>query len=378
MSLMERGDTDNPPKWLICKKSLIPDMIAKQPEKMPVWEITGAEFSKSDVHTADGISIRFPRITKQREDKSYKEATNVKELNQLYEASKDCSNLQLLTDGLDDADNIEIKTKIQNFNKPNTSKSPIKSELKRIASEHDIRINEQSKTSPNKTMDSDMKRKRTENVEDKTMHQLKLKDISSADEKKIKTIKTEDKKRKLNYIDTDSSGDEEHLASVTFKPNIKIEKKPKIADIFAPKATSKKKNCSDSSANTASTTTAVGGGADVGDVIEPKALDDTQTNVTKKSDCDNVENNSKEISGKLAKNSDINIFEGVLLYVPTEVRDYVKEELRYFVLWGGIELNFAKKCTHVLHRKSSLTNDLNILRYIIFFLYKFLNLPPSL
>lgn len=46
----------------------------------PVWEITGAEFSKSDSHTAEGISIRFPRVTKIRGDKTWEEATNLAEL----------------------------------------------------------------------------------------------------------------------------------------------------------------------------------------------------------------------------------------------------------------------------------------------------------
>jgi DNA ligase-3 len=45
-----------------------------------VWEITGAEFTKADIHTADGISIRFPRCTKMRDDKSWKEATDLKRL----------------------------------------------------------------------------------------------------------------------------------------------------------------------------------------------------------------------------------------------------------------------------------------------------------
>ena len=45
-----------------------------------VWEITGAEFTKSESHTADGISIRFPRCTKMRDDKTWKEATSLPEL----------------------------------------------------------------------------------------------------------------------------------------------------------------------------------------------------------------------------------------------------------------------------------------------------------
>ena len=42
-----------------------------------MWEISGAEFSKAEIHTAAGISIRFPRCTKMRDDKSWKEATSL-------------------------------------------------------------------------------------------------------------------------------------------------------------------------------------------------------------------------------------------------------------------------------------------------------------
>lgn len=49
-------------------------------QQAPVWEITGAEFSKSEMHTADGISIRFPRMTRIRDDKDWKSATNLHQL----------------------------------------------------------------------------------------------------------------------------------------------------------------------------------------------------------------------------------------------------------------------------------------------------------
>ena len=65
---------------------MIPDFVVKDPLLAPVWEITGAEFSKSKIHTAldlsgkSGISIRFPRCTRLREDKTAKEATTLPEL----------------------------------------------------------------------------------------------------------------------------------------------------------------------------------------------------------------------------------------------------------------------------------------------------------
>lgn len=49
-------------------------------QKAPVWEITGAEFSKSTVHTANGISIRFPRVTRIRDDKDWETATDLDHL----------------------------------------------------------------------------------------------------------------------------------------------------------------------------------------------------------------------------------------------------------------------------------------------------------
>ena len=45
-----------------------------------MWEISGAEFSQSNVHTADGVSIRFPRVTRIRGDKDWETATNLSRL----------------------------------------------------------------------------------------------------------------------------------------------------------------------------------------------------------------------------------------------------------------------------------------------------------
>lgn len=43
----------------------------------PVWEITGAEFTSSNIHTAGGVSIRFPRVTRIRDDKDWTNATDL-------------------------------------------------------------------------------------------------------------------------------------------------------------------------------------------------------------------------------------------------------------------------------------------------------------
>ncbi|EDV42370.1 uncharacterized protein Dana_GF17047 [Drosophila ananassae] len=99
IKLTERADANQTPSWLLCKKSLVPDVLAKNPMDMPVWEITGAEFTKAEAHTASGISIRFPRITRRRSDKTAKEANDLAHLEDLFDASKKNVNVDLLLAG---------------------------------------------------------------------------------------------------------------------------------------------------------------------------------------------------------------------------------------------------------------------------------------
>ena len=81
-------DPSKVPKWLECSKTMIPDFVVQDPQSSQVWEVTGAEFTKNNVHTAHGISIRFPRVTKIRDDKDWETATSLQELLVLYENSK--------------------------------------------------------------------------------------------------------------------------------------------------------------------------------------------------------------------------------------------------------------------------------------------------
>lgn len=84
------------PDWLDCNRQMTPDFVVLDPCVSPVWEITGAEFSKAgELHTAEGISIRFPRVTKIRDDKTWENATSLDELRDLFEASKRPSQIDL-------------------------------------------------------------------------------------------------------------------------------------------------------------------------------------------------------------------------------------------------------------------------------------------
>lgn len=58
---------------------------------------TGTELTKANLHTADGISVRFPRVTRIRTDKDWESATNLDELKHLYKTSKEKTDVSLLT-----------------------------------------------------------------------------------------------------------------------------------------------------------------------------------------------------------------------------------------------------------------------------------------
>ncbi|XP_063690820.1 DNA ligase 3-like [Bolinopsis microptera] len=90
-----KGDYSAIPTWLHVNKGIVPDFLVTDPKHSDVWEITGAEFSQSTVHTAAGISIRFPRITKIRDDKDWSTATNLPRLQQLMRTSQDKADMAI-------------------------------------------------------------------------------------------------------------------------------------------------------------------------------------------------------------------------------------------------------------------------------------------
>lgn len=67
-----------------------------------MWEITGAEFTNQGVHTADGISIRFPRVTRIRSDKDWSSATTLNDLRRLFKQSSESIDLSLLLSSTSD------------------------------------------------------------------------------------------------------------------------------------------------------------------------------------------------------------------------------------------------------------------------------------
>lgn len=88
---MKKTDKDKAklPSWLLTGESsatLTPDFVVRDPKTSPIWEIKAAEYTLSTSAGA-GISMRFPRVVKTREDKDWKTATNLAELTALYTAA---------------------------------------------------------------------------------------------------------------------------------------------------------------------------------------------------------------------------------------------------------------------------------------------------
>ncbi|KAL7727429.1 hypothetical protein ACLKA6_017553 [Drosophila palustris] len=191
MKLTERADSNKIPSWLLCKKALIPDVLAKAPEKMPVWEITGAEFTQSEAHTAGGISIRFPRITRLRSDKTAKEANNLEHLEQLYAASKKNVNVDLLLANCDqnEYDN-ELQTKLE--------KTPQKDKTAKVAQTSSRKKQKVAKNDSDNEMDapstscSARKKPKLETAQGKLKDFFKPKTATAAvkDEKSSETRKS--------------------------------------------------------------------------------------------------------------------------------------------------------------------------------------------
>lgn len=97
----------------------------------------GTELTKANLHTADGISVRFPRVTRIRTDKDWETATNLEELKHLYKTSKEKTDVSLL-----------------NKLAATTSDEPPAKKMKVSPSKTKTSTNKFSKVSPKKTIDS--------------------------------------------------------------------------------------------------------------------------------------------------------------------------------------------------------------------------------
>ena len=67
------------PPWLRVSPTLRPHFIVADPLAAPVWQITGHALTRSTTHTG-GVSVRFPRLARERGDREPGEATTLGQL----------------------------------------------------------------------------------------------------------------------------------------------------------------------------------------------------------------------------------------------------------------------------------------------------------
>ncbi|XP_055938464.1 DNA ligase 3-like isoform X2 [Argiope bruennichi] len=191
-------DPSQVPHWLNINKALIPDFVSENPKESPVWEISGAEFSKAEIHTASGISIRFPRVSRVRTDKDWKTATNLNELKKLFEASKEKSELIGLKTGSDDddgedgnKDSIDKGSASSSSSSGETPKKKAddsgKSVTKKMKTSHDPSKNEKTKSEASEKTDN--KKKNSEDSSPSSKKK-KLDDMAEKIPKKAPTKKS--------------------------------------------------------------------------------------------------------------------------------------------------------------------------------------------
>ena len=108
-AVMVKSEDDEGRSFKLVKSlAMKPDYIVKDPKKAPVWELSGAELIKDATgsgrnHTANGISVRFPKFSRERRDKNWEIATSMEELEMLYESSTKSNSLAVTTKSTEDA-----------------------------------------------------------------------------------------------------------------------------------------------------------------------------------------------------------------------------------------------------------------------------------
>jgi DNA ligase 3 len=126
---------DTVPDWLDVDRSLAPAFVVPNPKNSPVWAIEGAQFTRSERHTAGGFSIRFPRIQRFRDDKDWTTATSLPELIDLAQTSLATATGAGADDDDDDDDAPKAKKAAAKKAAPaSPAKSPKKAAAQPVAS----------------------------------------------------------------------------------------------------------------------------------------------------------------------------------------------------------------------------------------------------
>ncbi|NP_001082183.1 ligase III, DNA, ATP-dependent L homeolog [Xenopus laevis] len=171
-------DPSKIPSWLKINKNYFPDFIIQDPKKAPIWEITGAEYSKAEAHTAGGLSIRFPRCTRFRDDKDWKTATTLQQLKELYRLSKEKSDFNITATSSQDEDgSSECSSRENEGNSTQTSSGSLVKTIKNVPSKSPAKgkTSESSKLPPQKKKEEPMKAEKRKSHTPTTVQSKKAK-----------------------------------------------------------------------------------------------------------------------------------------------------------------------------------------------------------
>lgn len=153
---------------------------------------TGTELTKANLHTADGISVRFPRVTRIRNDKDWQTATNLEELKHLYKTSKEKTDVSLLNKLAATA---------------SSSEEPPRKKIKASPKHDKVKIEESSSDEPPRKK---IKESPEEDKVKKTSRKNKVKDSPKKD--KLKIPKIDSFLTKVKKENLDKSNDSNSLS----------------------------------------------------------------------------------------------------------------------------------------------------------------------
>lgn len=146
------------------------------------------------MHTADGISIRFPRCTRMRDDKDWKTATNLQQLKELYRISKENCDFEV-TAGPSKTSQNDKSSSGGESGGSSPSASHGASTVNKTKNGHN------PKAKAVKTESSSPAVKRKLPAEKQDAKKIKTEPIHSNRQSKLKTIQTTDPKNEKTLLD---------------------------------------------------------------------------------------------------------------------------------------------------------------------------------
>lgn len=79
------GDIDKLPDWLRCESCMVPEYVVNDPKTQSVWTVSGIELICDSEHSANKISLLYPKLTEVQAEKNWEQADNLVTLQKRYD-----------------------------------------------------------------------------------------------------------------------------------------------------------------------------------------------------------------------------------------------------------------------------------------------------